>query len=66
MLELPFYNTFFKTTHPPVIEAVHLLAELTPPQFNHVFLTNSGSESNDTVIRMARISGRRKASRRKT
>ena len=54
MLELPFYNTFFKTTHPPVIELSALLAELTPPQFNHVFLTNSGSESNDTVIRMAR------------
>ncbi len=54
MLELPFYNTFFKTTHPPVIELSTLLAELTPPQFNHVFLTNSGSESNDTVIRMAR------------
>ncbi|MCK6435660.1 aspartate aminotransferase family protein [Rivihabitans pingtungensis] len=54
MLELPFYNTFFKTTHPPVIELSSLLAELTPPQFNHVFLTNSGSESNDTVIRMAR------------
>ena len=54
MLEQPFYNTFFKTTHPPVIELSALLAELTPPQFNHVFLTNSGSESNDTVIRMAR------------
>ena len=54
MLELPFYNTFFKTTHPSVIELSALLAELTPPQFNHVFLTNSGSESNDTVIRMAR------------
>ena len=37
MLELPFYNTFFKTTHPPVIELSTLLAELTPPQFNHVF-----------------------------
>lgn len=37
-----------------MIELSTLLAELTPPQFNHVFLTNSGSESNDTVIRMAR------------
>lgn len=54
MLELPFYNTFFKTTHPPVIELSALLAELTPPQFKHAFLTNSGSEANDTVIRMAR------------
>lgn len=27
MQELPFYNTFFKTTHPPVIELSALLAE---------------------------------------
>jgi putrescine aminotransferase len=50
--ELPFYNTFFKTTHPPVIELSALLAELTPAQFNHFFYCNSGSEGNDTVLRI--------------
>ncbi len=30
------------------------LAELTPPQFKRVFYTNSGSEANDTIVRMAR------------
>jgi putrescine aminotransferase len=54
MLELPYYNTFFKTTHKPAIELAAKLAELTPPQFNKVFFTGSGSESNDTVIRMVR------------
>ncbi len=52
--KLPYYNTFFMTSHPPVIELSRRLAEVTPPQFNHVFLTNSGSEANDTVLRMVR------------
>ncbi|WP_433695267.1 aspartate aminotransferase family protein [Paraburkholderia phenoliruptrix] len=52
MLELPYYNTFFKTTHPPVIELSALLAELAPQPFNHFFYCNSGSEGNDTVLRI--------------
>ena len=51
---LPYYNTFFMTSHPPVIELSERLASITPAHFNHVFLTNSGSEANDTVIRMVR------------
>ncbi|WP_029349305.1 aspartate aminotransferase family protein [Bosea sp. 117] len=54
MSELPYYNTFFKTTHKPAIELATRLAELTPPQFSRVFFTGSGSESNDTVIRLVR------------
>ncbi|MGU7771320.1 aspartate aminotransferase family protein [Burkholderia sp. MR1-5-21] len=50
--ELPFYNTFFKTTHPPVIELSAMLAEVTPEGFNHFFYCNSGSEGNDTVLRL--------------
>lgn len=52
--ELPYYNTFFKTTHRPAIELAAKLAELTPPQFSRVFFTGSGSESNDTVIKLVR------------
>lgn len=52
MLELPYYNTFFKTTHPPVIELSQLLAEVTPAGFEHFFYCNSGSEGNDTVLRI--------------
>ncbi len=54
MLELPFYNTFFKTTHPPVIALSQRLAELAPPHINQVFFGSSGSESNDTAIRLIR------------
>ncbi|CAN7401741.1 aspartate aminotransferase family protein [Trinickia sp. LjRoot230] len=52
MLELPYYNTFFKTTHPPVVELSALLAKLAPAPFNHFFYCNSGSEGNDTVLRI--------------
>ena len=55
MRELPYYNTFFQTSHPPVIELSKRLSTITPRNFNHVFLTNSGSEANDTVIRMVRL-----------
>jgi putrescine aminotransferase len=54
MLELPYYNSFFQCTHPPGIELARKLVELTPPQFNHAFFTGSGSESNDTIVRMVR------------
>ncbi|PXW98112.1 putrescine aminotransferase [Sphaerotilus hippei] len=52
--QLPFYNAFFQTATPPAIELAELLAELTPPQFRHAFFTGSGSEGNDTVVRMVR------------
>ena len=54
MLELPYYNSFFQTAHPPAIELAKKLVDLTPPQFNHVFFTGSGSEGNDTVVRLVR------------
>jgi putrescine---pyruvate transaminase len=54
MLELPYYNSFFQTAHPPAIALARKLVEITPPQFNHVFFTGSGSEANDTVVRMVR------------
>ncbi|MEH6726839.1 MAG: aminotransferase class III-fold pyridoxal phosphate-dependent enzyme, partial [Hyphomicrobiales bacterium] len=54
MLQLSYYNTFFKTTHPPAIALAKKLAELAPDGFNRVFFTNSGSEANDTVLRMVR------------
>jgi putrescine aminotransferase len=54
MRELPYYNSFFKSAHPPAIELAQVLSEVTPKQFNRVFFTNSGSEANDTILRMAR------------
>ncbi|MFP6809133.1 MAG: aspartate aminotransferase family protein [Pseudomonadales bacterium] len=54
MLELPYYNSFFKTANPPAIELSRLVCSLAPEQMNHVFFTGSGSEANDTVVRMVR------------
>ena len=54
MAELPYYNTFFMTTHVPAIALSARLAELAPDHLNHVFYSSSGSEANDTNIRMVR------------
>ncbi|MGX0875486.1 putrescine aminotransferase [Roseovarius sp. MBR-154] len=54
MRELPYYNTFFQTSHVPVIALSAKLAELAPGDLNHVFYAGSGSEANDTNIRMVR------------
>jgi putrescine aminotransferase len=54
MTQLPYYNTFFQTTHVPVIALSARLAELAPGDLNHVFYAGSGSEANDTNIRLVR------------
>jgi putrescine aminotransferase len=54
MLELPYYNSFFQSATPPAIELARILGEVTPPQFEHVFFTGSGSEANDTLVRLIR------------
>ena len=54
MRDLPYYNTFFQTTHIPAIELSERLARLAPGDLNHVFYAGSGSEANDTNIRMVR------------
>lgn len=54
LLELPYYNSFFNTTTIPPVQLAKLLAEVTPPQFRHVFYAGSGSEGNDTIFRMVR------------
>ncbi|MEN9060979.1 aspartate aminotransferase family protein [Ponticoccus litoralis] len=54
MQELPFYNTFFQTTHVPALNLAAKLAELAPGDLNHVFFAGSGSEANDTNLRMVR------------
>ncbi|MDP5349802.1 MAG: aspartate aminotransferase family protein [Paracoccaceae bacterium] len=54
MKELPYYNTFFMTTHVPAIALSQKLSEVAPGDLNHVFYAGSGSEANDTNIRMVR------------
>ncbi|MGY3438278.1 MULTISPECIES: aspartate aminotransferase family protein [unclassified Marinovum] len=54
MRELPYYNTFFQTTHVPAIALAKKIADLAPGDLNQVFFAGSGSEANDTNIRMVR------------
>lgn len=54
METLPFYNSFFGTTNLPAAQLAAKLAQISPPQFQHVFFTSSGSEANDTNLRMVR------------
>ena len=54
MVELPYYNTFFKTATPSSIELSEKLAALTPDGLNKVFYASSGSEANDTIARLVR------------
>ncbi len=52
MAELPYYHTFAHKAHEPSIRLAEKLAEMTPEGMDRVFFTNSGSEANDTVIKM--------------
>ena len=54
LLELPYYNTFFQTTHPPAVALAEALSRVTPPGLSHAFFANSGSEANDTIVKMVR------------
>ncbi len=52
--ELPYYNMFFHTTHPAVIELSETLFSLLPDHYSHAIYTNSGSEANEVLIRTVR------------
>jgi putrescine aminotransferase len=58
MMELPYYNSFFQTTNVPAAQLAAKLASLAPTigdrSFKHVFYSSSGSESNDSNVRMVR------------
>ncbi len=58
MMKLPFYNSFFQTTNEPAVRLAAKLASMAPEaggrSFQHVFFSSSGSESNDTNVRMVR------------
>lgn len=52
MQRLPYYNSFFQCSNQPAIELAKALVDVTPERFQHVFFTNSGSEANDTNLRL--------------
>lgn len=52
MEKLPFYHNFGHKSHGPAIELAERLVEIAPVPMSKVFYTNSGSEANDTVLKM--------------
>lgn len=49
---LPYYNSFFNCSNDAAVAMADALLDTMADQFNHVFFTNSGSEANDTIIRL--------------
>ncbi len=52
MKKLPFYHSFTAKSHEPLIDLSEMLIERSPCTMSKVFYANSGSEANDTAIKM--------------
>ena len=52
MMKLPFYHAFTAKSHEPLIDLSEMLIERAPVPMSKVFFANSGSEANDTAIKM--------------
>ncbi|NIA70152.1 aspartate aminotransferase family protein [Pelagibius litoralis] len=52
MAKLPYYHSFAQKTASPVVDLAEKIVEMTPAQLTKVFFANSGSEANDTAIKM--------------
>ncbi len=52
MRQLPYSHNFGGRSHGPVIDLAEKLIQLAPVPMSKVFFTNSGSEANDTVLKL--------------
>ena len=52
MKQLPFYHAFNQRSHEPAINLAEKLKMMAPVEMSKVFFANSGSEANDTVVKM--------------
>ncbi|MBI1237918.1 MAG: aminotransferase class III-fold pyridoxal phosphate-dependent enzyme [Alphaproteobacteria bacterium] len=52
--DLSYYNQFFKTATPATIELAAKLASLLPKGLDRIVFANSGSEANDTALKLIR------------
>ncbi|MGA8706549.1 MAG: aspartate aminotransferase family protein [Steroidobacteraceae bacterium] len=52
MAKLPYYHIFSHKSHEGAIRLGEKLVAMTPAQLTRVFFTNSGSEANDTVVKL--------------
>ncbi len=53
MQTLPFYHMFGSRSHNPGIDLAEALIKIAPKSVTHAFFANSGSEANDTAIKIA-------------
>ncbi len=53
MMRLPFYHAFTGKSHDPLIDLSEMLLARAPVPMSKVIFANSGSEANDTAIKMA-------------
>ncbi len=49
---LPYYHSFASKSHGPLIELAERVLDLLPESMSKVFFNNSGSEANDTAIKL--------------
>jgi len=52
MRKLPFYHAFTAKSHLPMIDLAQMLIARAPVPMSKVFFANSGSEANDSAIKM--------------
>lgn len=52
MARLPYYHPFGQKGHGPMVDLAERLVTMAPVPMSKAFFTNSGSEANDTVIKM--------------
>src|SRR5690606_19226068 len=52
MRKLPYYHIYTGKSHDPAIELAERLLKLMPVPMSKAFFANSGSEANDTVVRL--------------
>jgi 4-aminobutyrate---pyruvate transaminase len=52
MAKLPYYHSFAQKTVTPAVDLAEKMVQITPAQLTKVFFANSGSEANDTAIKM--------------
>ncbi|MDP9095138.1 MAG: aspartate aminotransferase family protein [Pseudomonadota bacterium] len=52
MIKLPFYHSFTAKSHEPMIDLAEMLIARAPVPMSKVFFSNSGSEANDSAVKM--------------
>ena len=66
MRAVAFYPSFFNTTTEPAIRLSAKLAEHAPPNLQHTLFSNSGSEANETALKLIRAYWKLRGKREKT